>query len=132
MAYPHFKVPLNLPHAATIASRLRYHLDRRTPGPAAKAAYDSVLALNELLRPYAISEENPADDEGKRVAGEAAQLGRSLVDRIEKLNIGDDRLGQAIRNLFECLGMGEEGARISLRAGEDPKSALRPRAEDYS
>lgn len=133
MSYPHFKVPLNLPHAAKIAARLRYHLDRRAPGPAGKAAYDSVESLTELLRPCEIRDENPADEnEGKRIADEAAVLGRALVASIESLKIGDDRLGQAIRNLFECLGMGEEGAQISLRAGENPKSALRPAAGDYS
>ena len=50
---------------------------------------------------------------------------RWLAD-IERLHIGDDRLGQAVRNFFECLGLGVEGARLSLLAGENPDSALRP------
>ena len=53
-------------------------------------------------------------------------MGRLIVDDIERLGVGDDRIGQAVRNFFECLELGEEGARISLRAGENPKSALRP------
>ena len=47
-------------------------------------------------------------------------------DDIEKNKLGGDRLGQAVRNLFECLALGEEGAAISLRAGENPRSTLRP------
>jgi hypothetical protein len=50
-----------------------------------------------------------------------------VVDDIEKSGVGYDRLGQAVRNLFECLSMGEEGSRISLRAGENPGSTMRPR-----
>ena len=39
----------------------------------------------------------------------------SVVDDIEQTaGLGYDRLGQAVRNLFECLSMGEEGARLSL------------------
>jgi hypothetical protein len=48
------------------------------------------------------------------------------VDAIEALGVGEDRLGQNVRNLFECLGLGQEGAEISLRAGEDPRSLMRP------
>ena len=57
----------------------------------------------------------------------AAASGRKLVEEIERMGIGEDRLGQAVRNLFECLGFAEEGAAISLRAGEDPNSLMRPR-----
>ena len=53
-------------------------------------------------------------------------LGRLLVDHIERDQLGHDRLGQGIRNLFECLELGREGAVISLRAGEDPRSFQRP------
>ena len=48
------------------------------------------------------------------------------MDEIEKAGAGADRLGQQVRNLFECLELGEEGAAISLRAGENPRSLLRP------
>lgn len=37
----------------------------------------------------------------------------------------ESHLQRVIRNLFECLSLGEEGMRISLRAGEDPNSAMR-------
>jgi hypothetical protein len=72
-------------------------------------------------------DENPPQDECRTAATEAARLGRALVDAVESGQFGDDRLGQAVRNLFECLELGEEGARISLRAGENPDSALRPK-----
>ena len=60
------------------------------------------------------------------VRDQAAVLGRKLVDQIEREKAGHDRLGQCVRNLFECLELGQEGAVISLRAGEDPKSFQRP------
>jgi hypothetical protein len=36
-----------------------------------------------------------------------------------------ERLGQYVRNLFECLGLAEEGALHSLPCGERPDSPLR-------
>jgi hypothetical protein len=36
-----------------------------------------------------------------------------------------DRLGQHVRNLFECLGLAEEGAQLSLKCGERPDSPMR-------
>ena len=48
------------------------------------------------------------------------------MGEIERLKLGSDRLGQHVRNLFECLELGEEGAQISLRAGENPNSVQRP------
>jgi hypothetical protein len=57
---------------------------------------------------------------------EAAQLGRRLVECIEADEVGSDRVGQCVRNLFECLALGQEGAALSLRAGEDPNSLQRP------
>jgi hypothetical protein len=53
-------------------------------------------------------------------------LGRQLVDAMEAARLGGDRLGQLVRNLFECLELGKEGAEISLRAGENPGSLQRP------
>jgi hypothetical protein len=48
------------------------------------------------------------------------------VDAIEEDGLQSDRLGQWVRNLFECLEKAEEGLEISLRAGEDPNSLQRP------
>lgn len=124
MGLPHFNIPLNLPHAATVATRLLYHLNRLQPG-AAKAAVELACELSDLLRPYKMLDDNPPQEEARAVAADAAVLARKLVDAIAAGGFGDDRLGQAIRNLFECLELGEEGARQSLRVGENPDSALR-------
>jgi len=118
----HFDLPLDLPHAATISARIVRRLEA-DPNPAALA---TAHRLVRLLLPYHETGENPAADEAALVVERAARLGRALVDAVERAGVGHDRLGQAIRNLFECLSMGEEGAAISLRAGEDPRSGLRP------
>jgi hypothetical protein len=114
-----FRLPLNLPHAATLAVRIRYHLRG--------VASDLSERLVVLLEPYRDLDQNPPAEEARRAAEEAAALGRQLVDVIEQSRAGHDRLGQAIRNLFEVLERGAEGAEISLRAGENPASLLRPR-----
>jgi hypothetical protein len=114
-----FKLPLNLPHAATVAVRVRHH--GRT------WSEDATRELVHLLDPYRETEDNPPVEEAKRVVEEAAVLLRRIVDEIEAAKGGNDKLGQAVRNCFECLGLGEEGAAQSLRAGENPNSALRPR-----
>ena len=82
--------------------------------------------LDALLAPYVDHDDNPPAPIAARVRNEAASLGRKLVDEIERAKAGHDRLGQCVRNLFECLELGREGAAISLRAGEDPKSFQRP------
>lgn len=114
-----FKLPLNLPHAGTLAIRLDYHLRG--------VRFPAVDQLIMLLAPFRESGENPTPEEGRKVAEEAARLGRELVGEIERAGVGHDRLGQTVRNLFECLELGEEGLELSLRAGENPDSTLRPR-----
>jgi hypothetical protein len=119
----HFNLPLNLPHAATIAHRILYHLQN------AGAAAETLARAGELivvLDPWRDQEENGPADAAEKARREAAALGRALVDDIERGSRGGDRLGQAVRNLFECLSQGEEGAALSLRAGENPDSMLRP------
>lgn len=128
MSKGYFDIPMNLPHAGTIASRLVYHIERleQTQKKKFAEAMDVAEALENLLANYRFAEENPPEDEGKHIAAAAADLARRFVDAVERLNCGDDRLGQAVRNLFECLGFGREGAVQSLRAGENPDSTLRP------
>ncbi|MBI5367119.1 MAG: hypothetical protein HZA54_08790 [Planctomycetes bacterium] len=129
---PFFKVPLNLSHAATVAGRIVYHLDRvsgsRPPGDSDPRADLGARCtdLRRLLEPYVGAELLPPAEEAQRVANDAVAVARALVDGIERHGVGDDRLGQAVRNLFECLGYGAEGATQSLRAGENPDSLLRP------
>lgn len=122
----HFKLPLNLPHAGTVAMRIEHFVRRGIEMRGTEHGEVIALAdrLRELLDPLRERTDNPPD--GDAIAADAAAVGRRLVDEIERLGIGHDRLGQAVRNLFECLTLGEEGAAISLRAGENPNSALRP------
>ncbi|HKB57557.1 MAG TPA: hypothetical protein VKC51_08195 [Lacunisphaera sp.] len=120
-----FDVPLNLPHAGRIARRLLTVL--HSDGHDKAAAGDTAEKLLVLLDPYFESEENPRPDAAARVRNQAAVLGRQFVDQVELDKLGHDRLGQCVRNLFECLELGREGAALSLRAGEDPGSMQRPR-----
>jgi hypothetical protein len=124
---PHFEVIRNLPHAATISRRIEARLSaaRAAENPEAGDLLDALAELRESLEPYEDGGD-PPEPEAIAVADDAAAAARRLVDEIERLTLVEDRLGQAVRNLFECLGMGEEGAEISLRAGENPGSLLRP------
>jgi hypothetical protein len=111
---------LDLPHAGTIALRIAHRFERQG------IEEPTVEALVELLLPYRSVGENLPTDEAQQVQAQAASWGRSLVIVIEKLELGEDKLGQCIRNLFECLDLAEEGSTLSLRAGENPYSLQRP------
>lgn len=121
---PFFDVPLNLPHAGRVARRLVTYLHRDGHGGTAAAATAGQIV--EVLDPYFVSEENPPLADAQTVRDEVAVLGRRFVEQIELDSLGHDRLGQAVRNFFECLELGREGAQISLRAGENPQSMQRP------
>ena len=121
---PHFQIPLNLPHAGRVGVRILSLLDREgNPAADTERTADKLVAV---LQPYSESDENPRPDLAARVRDQAAVLGRQLVGQIERDKLGHDRLGQCVRNLFKCLELGREGAEISLRAGEDPRSFQRP------
>jgi len=124
----HFDIPLDIPHAGRMADRILNLLERHVEehGLSAEAVLETAEAMSNLLFRFSANDENPEGEEGVRIRDEAADLGRQLVDELERANILGDRLGQYVRNYFECLELGEEGARISLRAGEDPKSLQRP------
>jgi hypothetical protein len=100
---------------------------RGEPGGDATAAARRLTAeLVKLLDPWLDLDENPPGAEAEKIREEAATLGRKLVYQIESGRFGHDRLGQCVRNLYECLELGREGADISLRAGENPRSLQRP------
>lgn len=123
------QIPLDLPHAGTICWRLDTLLGQAEGASASQKApmMDTIYALRGLLEPFREEGENPGTEEECAAAVTAAAgLGRTLVDHIERLGLGGDRIGQCVRNLFECLELGEEGMSLSLRAGENPRSALRP------
>jgi hypothetical protein len=116
---------INLPHALTIVGRLVYYLqDRSEPTPIEETqVLDTLAALDGILRPYST---DPPEATAVEVARSAAAPARTLVDEIERAGYRGDRLGQCVRNLFECLGLAAEGAELSLRVGERPDSPLRP------
>ena len=115
----HFDLPLNLPHAATIAGRI-VRLLADTP------CLEQAEELQEPLLFYQLTDDFSASEAAYRVRDGAARRGRQLVADIERLGLGHDRLGQCLRNLFECLELGEEGAALGLLAGENPDSLQRP------
>lgn len=124
----HFSLPLDLPHAGRLAERISNLLERYADekGVDATTPLETAEGLASLLFRFSANDENPPEEEGVAVRDEAARLGRQLVDELQAANISHDRLGQYVRNLFECLELGEEGAEISLRAGENPNSIQRP------
>jgi hypothetical protein len=124
----HFQIPLNLPHAGTIVRRIDAILgpEPTYKKPDAHALRDAMAGLREILEPYRLSGENSSEREAKPVVEKASQLARVLAKELVRLKLTGDRIGQCVRNLFECLELGEEGAQVSLDCGENPKSAARP------
>lgn len=116
---------LNLPHALTIVGRLALYLEpRREPVPVEETQVrEHIEALYELLGPYT---EDPPPQVALRVAAQAAERARRLAEEIACAGYTSDRIGQCVRNLFECLGLAAEGAALSLTCGERPDSPLRP------
>jgi hypothetical protein len=86
----------------------------------------TVEELDNLLTPCRIADEDPPAEEAEPVREKAADLGRRLAAEAIRQDLREDRFGQYVRNLFECLAYGEEGAMISLRVGENPRSLQRP------
>lgn len=124
----HFDIPLDLPHAGRLADRILSLLERylAEKGMDAPDVIDAADRLSNLLFRYSGDDDNPDQAEAMRVREEAAVLARELVDVTSGAGIAFDRFGQYVRNLFECLELGKEGAEISLRAGENPDSLQRP------
>ena len=124
----YFDIPLNLPHACRIAQRIRRIMESRGAGnPAYHELKQTVETLEALLLAF------EGADDAKETAPEtvaitenAARLGRTLAHQIADLHLDDDRMGQCVRNLFECLYKGREGADLGLVAGENPASLQRP------
>jgi len=120
-------VRINLPHARTIVERIGRTLEvlggfgHETNG-GAQTLSDALAELAGSLRSF---DEDPVAEEALQAADLAAAKGRALVDAIVGTRCQSDRLGQHVRNLFECLGLPEEGAELSLRCGERPDSPLR-------
>ena len=120
-------VRINLPHARTITQRISRSLEALQAfgqggnGHGAPLA-DALDALERHLRGF---DEDPRAEEALAAADEGARLARVLVEAILGSPARSDRLGQNVRNLFECLGLPGEGAELSLQCGERPDSPLR-------
>jgi len=123
----HRYVRINLPHARTIAARIGRTLEAlggfaEGGDGGALAQHGTFDALEQGLRAF---DEDPPPEEALASADAAAERARVLVDAILETPARSDRLGQHVRNLFECLGLAEEGATLSLLCGERPDSPLR-------
>lgn len=124
----HFDIPLDLPHAARIAGRLARRL-HRLADELPEDPHCPILLAEELLqtlRPAELHGDGLPVERAQDLRRSAALLGRRLAAAIAIRGLAEDRLGQHIRNLFECLALGREGARLSLLAGENPDSLQRP------
>ncbi len=116
---------INLPHAATIVGRLILYVANRMEAASEESAEirDLLDSLERDLEPYVV---DPPLDQAASASEIIAREARRLADAIVRSGLRGDRLGQCVRNLFECLGLPEEGAAISLECGERPDSPLRP------
>jgi hypothetical protein len=120
-------VRINLPHARTIIQRIARSMEalggfRDGENGGALGLHEAFEALEQEARPY---DEDPAMEDALRAADQVALRARALVQAILATPFRGDRLGQGVRNLFECLGLAEEGAKLSLDCGEHPDSLLR-------
>src|SRR5262245_41031937 len=116
---------INLPHARTIAERLERELERLRvlEGDGAKDLNGTVAGLRNGLEKWS---EDPEPEKAVEAADPFVDLARRLVRGIvDEERARSDRLGQCVRNLFECLGLPNEGGKVSLACGEDPNSLMR-------
>ena len=116
---------INLPHARTIAERVERQLEilRVLDGEGSKRLNAAALALRNRLEPWL---EDADPETAAASADPIVEVARELVQAIvEDERARGDRLGQCVRNLFECLGLPNEGRRVSLACGENPDSLMR-------
>jgi hypothetical protein len=116
-------VNINLPHSRAVISRIGRTLEFlgafKSPSGALHSAFD---ALERAAAPY---DDDPAQEAALAAADALAGRARDLVAALLETPVRSDRLGQHVRNLFECLGLPAEGAERSLACGERPDSPLR-------
>jgi hypothetical protein len=120
-------VHINLPHARTVILRIGRTLEflgafREGGNGGALALHPAFEALEKEAAPY---DEDPALQAAVAAADGLAVRARAVVAAILDTPLRSDRLGQHVRNLFECLGLAEEGAALALQCGERPDSPLR-------
>lgn len=116
---------INLPHARTVAERIDRQLEilRVLDGEGSKPLNAAIIAVRNGLEPWG---EDAAPETAAASADPIVDLARDLVRCIvDDERARGDRLGQCVRNLFECLGLPNEGRRVSLACGESPDSLMR-------
>ena len=118
---------INLPHARTIVERIARSLEAlgafgEVGNGGAVALHAAYARLEEAVRPF---DEDPPAERALRTADDVAERARALVALILETPARSDRLGQNVRNLFECLGLADEGAILSVPCGERLDSPLR-------
>jgi hypothetical protein len=119
-------VQINLPHARTVAMRVGRNLEAISAlGEAASVESALAEALEALERVVSGFDEDPPMEAALVAADVVAKRARAVVEAILETPARNDRLGQHVRNLFECLGLAEEGRTLSLLCGERPDSAPR-------
>jgi hypothetical protein len=116
---------INLPHARTVAERVERQLEilRVLDGEGSSGLNRAVVEVRNSLEPWL--EDAPPETAAASadpIVGLARELVKAIVDNERARG---DRLGQCIRNLFECLGLPNEGRRVSLMCGESPDSLMR-------
>jgi hypothetical protein len=120
-------VHLNLPHSRTIIQRIAHSLEAlgafgELGNGGAIPLHTACEVLKEEAEPF---DEDPPFEHALGAADKIAVRAREMVSAILATPVRGDRLGQLVRNLFECLGLPEEGATLSLECGERPDSPLR-------
>jgi hypothetical protein len=123
---PYFNTPVNLTHAAEIARRLCSRIAQTVPPDQDSEALEQANLIFAELFPYIYDTQVPSSAEQMIVVSHALDLARHLVNLIQIEKCKSDRVGQSVRNLYECLGRGEEGSHMGLLAGESPTSLQRP------
>jgi hypothetical protein len=120
-------VRINLPHARTIVQRIGRSLEAlgafgEGGNGGAFGLHAAFERLEQELRGF---DDDPPAERALSAADAAAERARELVRAILLTPARGDRLGQHVRNLFECLGLAEEGRELALRCGERADSPLR-------
>ena len=116
---------INLPHARTIAERVERQLEilRVLDGEGSQPLNAAITALRHSLESWV---EDAEPSKAAESTDPVVELARELVRKIvDDERARGDRLGQCVRNLFECLGLPNEGRRVSLACGENPESLMR-------
>ncbi len=116
---------INLPHARTIAERIERQLEhlRVLEGEDSRPLNAAIVSLRNGLEPWTEdADPKSATAQADPIVDRARELVKLIVDDERARS---DRLGQCVRNLFECLGLPNEGRRVSLACGENPDSLMR-------